>query len=286
MNAIETVESTEQKTTNAARVSPGVKIKIITVTPKLAEEMLNRNNLNRPMSENHVDELTRELAEGRWKFNGDTIREDKNGNILDSQHRLMACVRSGVSFSAILVSGLEPDVFDTIDAGKIRNASDVLALRGETNAGRLAPTLRFVSNVSLGAGNRKNKYTNTEIEAALASHPGVRDSVARVKDSDAKLLVPFPILAGCHYLFAQKDRELADRVIGQIISGTELAEDDPVHVFRERMLQLSLGKHRPSAVYIAALLIKAWNQVRAGEKHKGLSFRLGGKTPEKFPMAA
>jgi hypothetical protein len=270
--------------TISAEIAPGVHTEKATITPVKAKEILETQNpKNRPITPGHVETLAREMEGGRWKFNAEPIRF-ADGRLLDGQHRLAACVLSNTPFETLVVSGLNDDVFDTIDAGKMRTAADVLALQGEGDATRLAAALRFVQNYLSGTISAKAKYTNTEVEGILRAHPDVRDSVQFCKADGVKLLVPFAVLAGCHYLFAQKDKQAADRMIDQIIRGNGIAVDSPVHVFRERMLQQSLRKTRVPIPYVAAILVKAWNHSRENKTNKVLSFRMGGKNPEAFPV--
>lgn len=259
-----------------------MKTTTLTITPEQAEEMLKGNVCNRPLNEAHVRVLMREMQNGRWKLNGDTIC--LNGSrLIDGQHRLEACRRAGVPFTTIVVEGLSEDVFDTKDCGKRRSASDTLSLRGERNTARLAATLQFVDRYMTGRMETFVRYTNTEVEELLVKYPGARVSVSKCIN-DTKRLLPFSVLAGCHYLFAQKDAVLADRVIEMILKGANLQEGEPMYVLRERLLQNSMAKAKLSGPYLAALFIKAWNHVRSGNRVRFLRYRELGENPEPFPV--
>lgn len=263
---------------------PPVNATVSVITPELAKEMLANNTRNRPLSEAQVKLLMSEMSGGRWKFNGDAIRFA--GKVLiDGQHRLEACVRSGVPFTTLVVSGLTKDVFDTIDTNRVRTAGDVLAIKGEENPAKLAATLRFVEMYETHNTHMKSKMTNTQIEEILKKHPKVRESLAFC-DNGKKPLAPISVLAACHYVFKQKDQKLADQVVQQIATGVGLKEGDPIHTVRERLVQNSLTNRRMSPEYIAAILMKAWNQVRTGKKTKLLTWRGAGDKPEAFPEAA
>lgn len=258
-----------------------MKTTIMTITPQQAEIFLAGNTHNRPMNDGHVRLLMREMQGGRWKLNGDTIRF--NGTrLLDGQHRLEACRRAGVAFTTVVVEGLPNDVFDTIDCGRRRNGGDTLALRGEKHTTKLAGTLQFVGRYITGRMEKCVRYSNTEIEQLLEQYPGVRDSVQRCL-SDNKRLLPFSVLAGCHYLFSQKDSALADRVVEQIIKGSNLQEGEPMYLLRERLVQNSLAKAKLSPTYMAALFVKAWNHTRDGTKIRQLRYTEEGDRTEDFP---
>ena len=77
-----------------------MKNKPIKVTPHLASKWLQKNSCNRPLSQNTVYRYADAILSGEWKLNGDTIRFDSNGTLIDGQHRLHACVKAGKSFMA------------------------------------------------------------------------------------------------------------------------------------------------------------------------------------------
>lgn len=251
------------------------------ITPELAKEMLSKNTSNRPVSEAHVKRLASELTNGKWQFNGDSIRF-ADGVLLDGQHRLEACIRSGVSFQTFVINGLDRNVFTTIDSGRSRTASDTLAVRGEKNAPKLAATVRFVDMCITGRATSKAKFTNTEIEEVLAKHPGVRESV-EFCSREKKSVIPITVLAACHYLFRQKDAALADKVVDQLTSGVGLTQDNPIYKVRERVIN---SRHKLPAPYLAAILIKGFNQLRTGTRTNVISWRGEGPAAEPFPVAA
>lgn len=51
-----------------------VETSIVTVTPEMAEEWLSKNINNRAPSKKVIDTYSRDMASGRWEFNGDSIR--------------------------------------------------------------------------------------------------------------------------------------------------------------------------------------------------------------------
>lgn len=252
------------------------------ITPEIAKIMLAENTANRPLNERHVKMLSREMETGNWKLNGDTIRF-ANGRLLDGQHRLEACVRTGVSFPSFVIEGLKHTVFDTIDTGRTRSAADTLALQGEADPKRLAATVRFVGACLNGQMGNNIRLSTTEVESILKDNPAIRESVAFCA-RNAKILLPFPIMAGCHYLFTLKDLPASAAFIEQLISGN--GENKAVHQLRERLLQNTLSKSKLSPKYLAALTIKTWNISREGKVVKNLGWRASGKNPESFPVAA
>jgi len=133
---------------------PGAVLKA-TVTPELAQAMLETiNGENRPLSQSRVKQYADVLSRGQYVFNGESIqvgiKDDNKLVLLNGQHRLSACVASGVAFDTVLVLGLPQNVFSTIDRGKTRSYADVLSVAGYKNTHNIQPAARIL--VAMEAG--------------------------------------------------------------------------------------------------------------------------------------
>lgn len=101
----------------------------VLITPAIAQFLLtNHNGRNRPVKQTRVDQYAMELKLEKWKYNGERILFDKDGQLLSGQHRLLAILKSGVSMLVDLKFGIDPDVRDTIDAGAPRSTKDIRRL--------------------------------------------------------------------------------------------------------------------------------------------------------------
>lgn len=108
-----------------------MRVKLETITPKKAKEWLEkRNTYNRAMRPSWVATLVGYIKAGKWKMTGDSIKFAKDGTLLDGQHRLAACVESGVAIQSLVVYGLEEDMYAWLDQGKPRTLS-VVACPGQ-----------------------------------------------------------------------------------------------------------------------------------------------------------
>src|SRR5262249_28100191 len=90
-----------------ANLDEGIRVDIITVTPELAARWLKRNHANRKVRARHVSRLVRAMRAGEWDdLNGDTIRFSDNHELLDGQHRLLACIEAQQAFTTLVVFGI------------------------------------------------------------------------------------------------------------------------------------------------------------------------------------
>jgi hypothetical protein len=88
----------------------GLDISVEIISPAEAQAYLDNNAKHRPIKEKKVLEYMGEMRDGHWRLNGKTICFDRNGRLLNGQHRLSAVVRSGVPLTTVVVRGLDPDL--------------------------------------------------------------------------------------------------------------------------------------------------------------------------------
>src|SRR4051812_39659069 len=94
---------------------------VVLIAPKLASEWLRTMVANRPLSQIKAVEYGLAMERGDWVLNGETIKFNDKGNLIDGQHRLQACVLAGKPFQTYVVRGIADDrAFATIDTGKLR----------------------------------------------------------------------------------------------------------------------------------------------------------------------
>ena len=237
----------------------------MTITPTLAAHWVEQFNLrNRKMSEKIVDEYATHLLDGEWRLNGESIKFDTAGNLIDGQHRLAAVVKSGKAMTTLVVWGLDEESYETVDTGKKRITADAMHRDGEANSTLLAATLgvqwRFdrgyiASSIKTG----KYKPSTVALKETLIRHPLIRVSVSWVGRTKARRLAPTSILAFAHYQFSVLDPVLCEQFFHALTYGEDLGSAHPIYRLRERLLDNRTSKGKLGNVYILALIIKTWN---------------------------
>jgi hypothetical protein len=116
------------------------------VSPLLAAYILDHHNArNRKPAASTVAAYARDMRDGRWMRNGDRIRFDQDGNLIDGQHRLMAIVAAGISIPMDFVFGLPNSVRVTVDGGRTRSVGDNYnILNGTTDGTRRASRINWI----------------------------------------------------------------------------------------------------------------------------------------------
>jgi len=146
------------------------------VTPAMCTAWLDKNENNRPLHNKHVNTLARSMVRGDWVVNGESLKFDQSGNVLDGQHRMWACIEANVPFRTMIVVNLPRSTFDTIDTGEIRKATDILSMKGESNVNIVVAALKHVGRYHTGTMMNLMKFTNREVEELLIQHPIKRSS--------------------------------------------------------------------------------------------------------------
>ncbi len=103
------------------------------ITPTMAQRYLEQNRANRPLSARTVRELSQAIHNDEWQVNGEAIKFDEDGNLIDGQHRMNAVIHSNRSIKTYVLRNLPSDSFKTLDTGKKRNNADTLGLLGLSN---------------------------------------------------------------------------------------------------------------------------------------------------------
>lgn len=272
------------KSARSSHLDQQVSVELI--TPDVAHEMLGRNTHNRNPRKATVSAYARDMLNGDWRWNGESIKFASDGTLLDGQHRLMAVIESGVSVQTLVIRGLPNEVQETVDGGAKRTFSDVLRLRGETNCTVLAATVRSVSTWKNGYRSMKGsgKHTNAQLLSTLEEIPWLRDGMTQISRVQASVHLPASVGGLCWWLFMSIDAEDANFFFEALSSGENMAAGDPIYELR-RVLSSSQDAIRGerNLTWLLAVVIKAWNKYRDGEKVAQLKFRPGGANPERMP---
>lgn len=273
---------------NVERLYPEVVISIERITPDVAEKMLLANIGNRNIKREPI-ELA--LKSGEWSLNGATIVFDEKGNLIDGQHRLTACVKTGVPIDSVVVRGITRAAQDTMDSGVKRTLGDYLMMDGYKNyihVAAIGTALYRVDLIGLTAATTKKNNDQCTIRALRAF----------VNENYETRIAPLiPLVTSVGHLY----KGVGSGMLGALFDAFRRAGDENVDEFVEqltnkkpacvsvRLLQNRLienmtnknMKYKPRTV--AAFFIKAWNAFMSGDDIKKLTFNPGGANPERFP---
>lgn len=271
-----------------------LKVEWVNIGPDLAERYLDTMRVNRPLSTSNLKKIQGDMTNGRWHEDGDPIRFNREGALIDGQHRMWAIMETKLTFKFLVIRGVAPEAMSTMDTGKSRSLGDIIALydplakdlnslAGATSAiyrweaGVRGPGLR---NVYIPNDEALRFYEAHKMELGHATHLGRKLS----RSVPGSTTQGFALAA---WLFERIDVEDAEFFWERMADGSNLGEDSPIRALRELLLREARlnrnGRPRMRVDLSLAFVIKAWNAYREGKPVKVLTYRSGGANPERYP---
>ncbi len=253
------------------------------VTPEQAQAWLSENPNNRNINIKHVERLARDMLEGVFAYNGDTIKFDGDGKLMDGQHRLSAVVASGTSQPMLIVRGVSEDARKTIDRGEKRTVAHWLKMKGFSNCttlGHAAHLLHVFESGLLQQINATGKFHPVDADAVLANHPKLYDSVlfaVTLKQSVSGTYNSTGAIGFLHYLFSYVDARKADEFFEGLDTGLNLSKGSPIAALKNKLTKVNSNTQQkmPPTVKMAYVL-KAWSDFIQNRKIQRL--QLGAST--------
>jgi hypothetical protein len=141
-------------------------VEYVRVTPELAAEWLKLNiPNNRDMNSTRIEDRTNDILNGSFAFNGETIKFDSQGRLIDGQHRLTAITKARKTVPLLVVRGLGIDCLATIDTGDmIRTVPQVLKLQGHKL--RNASTMAAAQLILMQGDRELDRYSTNRARVA------------------------------------------------------------------------------------------------------------------------
>jgi hypothetical protein len=240
------------------------------ITPEWCEQMLKHHNRrNRTIRNSVVARYVAAMQAGHWPMTGQPIILDWNGDVLDGQHRMTACMQSGVPIYILVVSGIDPAVMPAIDKNAPRKTRDTFGLLGKPKPGDRSAVVRPLWALSNGVslGNTTSLFALDDftldevdnqfseiLDAALPLAERLYKSRGLGKKSWGTAIA--------WMLHEGANPELVREFAESVETGVQLSAEDPRYQLRnwcERARRVGGQKRtlRPDELVIA--VIKAWN---------------------------
>lgn len=254
----------------------GIIADVFTITPELAQELLDKHNSrNRPLTPSNWKKLAKHILDGTYQLNGEAMIIDWDHELTNGQHTLTAVVETGVAIEKVVVFGLDPETFTTLDGGKLRKLDDVLAVDGEAHARELAIAVRLayilVNNLKV---SNMGRLEFDEARSFLSSHPGLRDSVSFILEMEtpASYVISPGYAAALHYLMTQAVEEddvpKVEQFWKDVVEMDGVTKNNAAGRLNKRLLahKTRVDDKHLRRDQIVECCIKAWNYYRDGKE--------------------
>lgn len=244
------------------------------IDPAIAQVYLGKNiEHNRNPIDERVERMARDMRNGDWIPTADPIKFNKDGRLIDGQHRLRAIMRSGTTQRVLVARDLAEDAVYVIDTGATRSAAQALKI-AQTNSKNNSVAVAaaqivhgYEAGVFKNTGSNqqsKDRMTNVELLRYMDVHgEEIYAGVRMAEWVRRSLPLPGSVVAAAYVILARVDPEQAMIFFGRIREGSAgLETGDPVSTLTRRVYQDRMSNRRISPALALFYLIRTWNAWR------------------------
>ena len=240
------------------------------ITPEIALEILTHKNFkNRPVKKAQLRRLIKAIKADEWIVTNQGISFDPEGNLLDGQHRLHACIEANKPIDILVARNINPKAFQCVDIGAGRTAGDTLdIINGNSSQGKLiAASVKIIwyyDNKPSSNWNSTDRPSNSLIAELYLKNKDIYDLAAKTvwgKGSKTTITSNSPTVA-FYVLATQRGWPIykLDEFLNNIYVGANLPSDNVCLSFRNQLSTTAYKKRGQNQQrYILNAFIKAFN---------------------------
>lgn len=222
--------------------------KLRVITPEEAKEILSKSNINnRRIRLRYVDWLAKLIVEGQWMVTHQGIAFDKNGRLVDGQHRLLAISKSGKDTPILVTTNLEEESYNHIDIGAIRNRADIYKIR--------PPFSAFMASLARATRGGSDKFNNEEIINIIEKTGSIFDEL--VNTVKVKIFTSGSVLAALIYHYHRPSNPIVKKYVKSLyfnLKAFNYSELPPVGQAFHKSLVKRQGINIKASVLLAEFL--------------------------------
>ena len=272
-----------------------MKAEVMTITPDIARQWLERNPINRKLSQAHVRRIAQAIQNREWAMNGEAIKFNCDGTLLDGQHRLLAVIECGIPVQSLVITGISSDAQGTMDLGRTRSLVDFLRMDGVTNAVVCASIVTMVNRVeATWRAQTEGRIGNTWdwSPVTVGSHRSRYHSEAErftqaslhAMQLNGVLKFPRSSLGALAYFAEQLHPDEWSYFVESVKTGENLSHGDPALALRSASMRRSHdGKRSIDQLWAFGISTKAWNAFVTDARMVHPKFLMNGSRREPLP---
>lgn len=160
----------EQGNYNASQLS--ITLEVIDV--EKAKEYLSHNFIgNRTPSKAKIKEYSDLMQKGEWGLS-DPITVDKNGDVIDGQHRLLSVIKAEIPIPFYVIKGVDPLAKEFINIGMTRSSTNIAEIRGVPQANAMNLSIaRRMTTPRFGQYVDNSLSKHEVVDVFMAFHDGI-----------------------------------------------------------------------------------------------------------------
>jgi hypothetical protein len=254
----------------------------IIINPSRADALLKLNTHNRALKPTVVAQYAHVMRLGEWRNTTEAIVIDKNGVLVNGQHRLHAVIQADVSVTLTLWFGVEPDEFKIIDQGSKRGSADLVHINGHSNSSVRAPAAKILLILEAEDGHYRPapQFVSDKVDEIGKKFERAVFWGEKLKRGPVKKITTGTAAAVAYYVMQEAGApyERLEKFFEFLFRGADDVELMPeeISILREQLGKgvLSKGQDVAANVKRAAAIIKTWNYYIKASRvtRKGLKF--------------
>jgi hypothetical protein len=211
----------------------------ITLTPDMAQSWLTRfNTSNRRIQMAHVRSIARDIRTGNWMqnaqpvcFAGDPFSED--AQLLNGQHRLMACVHAGEPIEILVATDLPEAAFETYDVQGKRSHNS--GQKGDERVINSAALMMWRKDNGLSPLDRA-RASASEILKTMEAHEELYPAFQMSRKKEMQEIASAGVLTFFIAHVRNDGPEMAEEFLNHLMHGEGLQRGNPVSLLRSKLI--------------------------------------------------
>ena len=234
----------------------------------------------RSINKANLDKMSISLENGFWdESNGESVKFDTNGSLIDGQHRVLCVLKTGVPMKTLVVYGCPPKSIETIDTGKSRSLGDILKINGYGNSNQVASIVNNILNYKK-YGTIQNSVCTSEALIFLRKNTSLVYRSCKTSKK-AKPYLPMSITGFLHFYYSKVNSDGADQMFSEFTKPT--GRCNSIEQLKNLIVRLRGASHKrgvaTSGRWKMAICIKAFNAYFLGDNITTLRWTNQEKTP-------
>lgn len=253
---------------------------------------------NRPQVESNIEYFRDLIFTGQMHYTHQGLGTDVDARMIDGQHRLAGLIAAAElmespRFACQFTVGLAKEAFMAVDAGLVKKASQLFAMKGEAHGPTLSQATRLI--IAYGTTNARTRMKGRGVSAQILtsfedSKETMRFAVGRARQAvgvrkDKRPPINAASLAAAYYLLLDtngSENTYVHAFFDGLVKGYKaqtrqlLDADDPRELLCNELRRLrDRGMRTPTADQMG-MIIGAWNNLAIGNHPTtGLRWKVG-----------
>lgn len=251
--------------------APPVTATVAVVDPSTAQRWLQANKVNRNPRTAKVEQYARDMAAGNWRLTGEAVQFDRDGNLIDGQHRLSAVVLSGATVRLFVVNGLDAETQAVLDSGAARSAGDALGFAGYENTAALAAAARLALNYEAGLFRHAEQdahqsRSHSELLDFIEANPGLVEAASKATALSSRIPANPSVIGFTYWATSRVSPTEAAQFFADLADMRTNGVGDPRHTLIRRLNTARQRNERVTSITQSFYVFRSWNALRAGKQ--------------------